>query len=89
MNKLYIELDKKYNKYKNYIVTLEDDKLYIQKNFKYMDNKFKMSNEYVNLTITKYKYIDYYKIIEINTLGFNNTYKIEINNLKDKLDTLI
>ena len=89
MNKLYIELYNKYNKYKNYIVTLEDDKLYIQKNFKYMDNKFKMSNEYVNLTITKYKYINYYKIIEINTLGFNNEYKIEINNLKDKLDTLI
>ena len=89
MNKLYIELDKKYNKYKNYRVTLEDDKLYIQKNFKYMDNKYKMSNEYVNLTITKYKYIDYYKIIEINTLGFNNEYKIERNNLKDKLDTLL
>ena len=89
MNKLYIELDKKYNKYKNYIVTLEENKLYIQKNFKYMNSQFKMSDEYVNLTITKYKYTNYYKIIEINTLGFNNEYKIEINNLKDKLDTLI
>ena len=89
MDELYDKLKYKYQKYKNYEVSINQKNILVKKKFKYVNNDFNMSNEYLLVTIIIHKYINYYTLKTHNTLGFNNTYKIKKHEILKKLDTII